>query len=159
MCGARNLYNRGYAPRIILTGAVAKLREEPRTYAQIIKRLRIPLMELTAQGQLGRATRWLKSSGLIVDALLGIGVRGTVREPVASLIHALNGCGKPIVAADIPSGLDGDTGLPQGRAVKASVTVAFGLPKHGCFVGQGPAHAGTLITEPITIPPALLKGI
>jgi NAD(P)H-hydrate epimerase len=114
-------------------------------------------MELTARRQLGRATRWIESSGLIVDALLGIGVRGTIREPIASMIHVLNRCGKPIVSADVPSGLDGDTGLPQGRAVKASVTVTFGLPKQGCFIGQGPWHTGTLITEPITIPPALLK--
>lgn len=157
LCAARHLHNWGYLPRVVLTGAVAQLRAEPRTYAEIVTRLHIPLMELTGTGRLWRAKRWIGSSGLIIDALLGIGVRGTVREPVASLINALNRCGKPIVAADIPSGLDGDTGLPQGRAVKASVTVTFGLPKQGCFIGRGPAHTGTLITEPITIPPALLK--
>ncbi|MDP3703917.1 MAG: NAD(P)H-hydrate epimerase [Candidatus Omnitrophota bacterium] len=157
LCATRHLHNWGFTPRVMLTGAVAQLRAEPRTYAKILTRLRIPLMELTGTGWLGRATRWIESSALIVDALLGIGVRGIVREPIASLINALNRCGKPIVAADIPSGLDGDTGLPQGRAVKASVTVTFGLPKQGCFIGQGPSHTGTLITEPITIPPALLK--
>ena len=157
LSAARHLHNGGYAPRVIVTGLVAQLRDEPRTYAEIIRRLRVPLMELTMLEQLQRAQRWIESSGLIVDALLGIGLRGSVREPVASLIGALNRCGKPIVAADIPSGLDGDTGRPQGRAVKASVTVTFGLPKRGCFLGQGPSHTGTLITEPITIPPALLK--
>lgn len=157
LSAARHLHAWGYAPRVILTGAMAQLRTEPRTYAKILTRLRIPLMELTGTGRFERAKRWIESSALIVDALLGIGVRGIVREPIASLMDVLNRSGKPIVAADIPSGLDGDTGLPQGRAVKASVTVTFGLPKQGCFIGRGPAYTGTLITEPITFPPALLK--
>ena len=159
LCAARHLHHWGYGLRVLLTGRVAQLRDEPLIYATIVTRLRIPLRELSGPARLRSAKRWLDSCGVIIDALLGIGVRGPVREPTASLIDALNRCGKPIVSADLPSGLDGDTGVPQGRAVKASVTVAFGLPKHVCFIGQGPAHAGTLITEPITIPPALLKRI
>jgi NAD(P)H-hydrate epimerase len=69
----------------------------------------------------------------------------------------MNRSGIPIVAVDMPSGLDGDTGAPQGRAVRAACTVTFGLPKQGCFLGQGPAHVGTLLVEPITFPPQLLE--
>ena len=100
--------------------------------------------------------RWLEESGLIIDALLGIGARGAVREPMRSLIDRLNRSGKPILAVDIPSGLDGDTGLAQGIAVHATVTVTFGLPKQGCMRGAGPAHVGRMIVESITIPRALL---
>ena len=157
LCAARHLHALGYAPRVVLTGRVAQLREEPLIYARIVQRLGIPLMELTGLEDLGSAERWVESCALIIDALLGIGVRGAVREPIASLIDCINHSGKPIVAADIPSGLDGDTGLPQGRAVRATVTVAFGLPKQGCFTGQGPAHVGTLVVDAITMPRTLLE--
>ncbi|MBI4003655.1 MAG: NAD(P)H-hydrate epimerase [Candidatus Omnitrophica bacterium] len=157
LCAARHLSNRGYAPRVVLAGRLDHLRDEPMIYANIVRRLGIPLAECTSPADLELVERWVASSALIIDALLGIGVRGTVREPVASLIDRLNASGKPIVAADIPSGLDADTGLPLGCAVKATVTVTFGLPKRGCVDAQGPAHVGTLIVDPITIPRTLLE--
>jgi len=103
------------------------------------------------------ALRPLDDCRLLIDALVGIGARGTVREPLASLISWMNRSGKPIVAIDVPSGLDADTGLVQGVAVKATVTVTFGLPKRGCLLGQGPAHSGTVMVDSITIPHALLQ--
>jgi NAD(P)H-hydrate epimerase len=157
LCAARHLHAVGYAPRVVLTGRLEQLRDEPLIYASIVQRLGIPLMELDGSEAVGGVEPWMASCALIVDALLGIGVRGTVREPIASLIDGMNRSGKPIVSADIPSGLDGDTGLPQGRAVRATVTVAFGLPKQGCVVGQGPAHVGTLVVDSLTIPQTLLE--
>lgn len=157
LCAARHLTRWGYAPRVVLTGRLEHLREEPLTYATIVQRLRIPLTELAGSADLELIERWAASAVVIIDALLGIGVRGAVREPVASLIDCLNASGKPIVAADIPSGLDGDTGQPLGCAVKATVTVAFGLPKRGCFEAEGPAHVGTLIVDTITMPRTLLE--
>ena len=157
LCAARHLYAWGYAPRVVLTGQLAQLREEPLIYARIVQRLGIPLMELTNPEDLASVGPWVESCALIIDAMLGIGLRGAVREPVASLIDCINRSGKPIVAADIPSGLDGDTGLPQGRAVRATVTVTFGLPKQGCFTGQGPAHVGRLVVDSITMPRTLLE--
>jgi NAD(P)H-hydrate epimerase len=68
----------------------------------------------------------------------------------------MSGAGKPVVAVDIPSGLDGDSGRVQGAAVRAAVTVTFGLPKRGCLMAEGPAHTGELIVDPITIPRSLL---
>ena len=157
LCAARHLHAWGYAPRVVLTGRLEQLREEPLIYARIVQCLGIPLMECAGPEDLASAERWVESCALSIDAMLGIGVRGVVREPTASLIECLNRSGKPIVAADIPSGLDGDTGLPQGRAVHATVTVTFGLPKQGCFTGQGPAHVGTLIVDSITMPRTLLE--
>lgn len=157
LCAARHLHHRGYAPRVVLAGRRDQLRDEPKIYATIIQRLGVAIVEVTSPADLERVGGWIASSALIIDALLGIGVRGAVREPVASLIERLNASGKPIVAADIPSGLDGDTGLPLGCAVKATVTVTFGLPKRGCVEAQGPAHVGTLIVDSITMPRSLLE--
>lgn len=158
LSAARHLHAWGHALRIVLTGRLDQLREEPATYAAIAHRLGLPLMELTTPQDVARAEEWLAACGLIIDALLGIGIRGDVREPTASLIDRLNRSGKPIVAADVPSGLDADTGVVHGIAVKASVTVAFGLPKHGCLVQAGPSHTGSLVVDPITLPRTLLNG-
>ena len=157
LAAARHLQAWGYPIRLLLVGRLAQLREEPAVYATILQRLGLPVMELTDARTLPQADHLLKGCGLIIDALLGIGARGIVREPMASLIERLNRSGKPIVAIDLPSGLDGDTGRVQGIAVKATVTVALGVPKHGCVVHDGPAHVGSLTTDPITIPRTLLE--
>jgi len=157
LAAARHLHEWGYPLRLLVTGRLSDLREEPATYATILQRLGLSLMEFTETDRLPNVERWLEESGLIIDALLGIGTRGAVREPMRSLIDRLNRSGKPILAVDIPSGLDGDTGLVQGVAVKAALTVTFGLPKQGCVKGEGPAHVGRMIVESITIPRALLS--
>ena len=157
LAAARHLQAWGYALNIIVAAPPDQLRGEPATYARIIQRLGIPLLDFTAADATGQVERWLAASGLIIDALLGIGLRGDVREPLSSLIDRMNRSGKPIVAVDIPSGLDGDTGRIHGIAVRATVTVTFGLPKCGCLLNDGPAQTGSLIVDPITIPRALLE--
>ena len=156
LAAARHLHEWGYTLRILVAGRLDRLREEPATYAAILNKLGLRITECASVDSLSQVERWWTECRLIVDALLGIGARGPVREPMASLIARMNRSGKPIVAADLPSGLDGDTGLAQGIAVKATTTVAFGLPKQGCLLEHGPAHAGSLIVDPITIPRVLL---
>lgn len=156
LSAARHLHAAGYSVRIIVTGRVDQLREEPATYARIAKRLEMPVAELSRDTAFEQVDRWIADCALLIDALLGIGMRGTIREPVRSLIERMNRSGKPIVAADIPSGLDGDTGCVQGVAVKAAVTVSFGRAKQGCLAAEGPAHTGSLIVDAITIPYHLL---
>lgn len=157
LAAARHLHEWGYPLRLLVAGPLRHLRAEPATYATILQRLNLPLLEVPDTARLPQAERPLKECALIIDALLGIGTLGAVREPIASLIVRLNRSGKPVVAVDLPSGLDGDTGLAQGPAVKATVTVALGLPKQGCFTGAGPSYAGSVIVESITIPRALLE--
>ncbi len=156
LAAARHLQEWGYVLHVALTGAVDRLRGECATYARILRRLGVPLEAVTGAGVLARTERRLADCGLIVDALLGIGMNGVVREPAASLIHLMNRSGKPIIAVDLPSGLDADTGGVRGCAVKAAMTVTFGLPKRGCFRRAGPTHVGTLRVDSITIPQQLL---
>jgi len=157
LSAARHLEAWGFDVRVLLAGRLDQLREEPALYATMLQRLGIAVAACPTVEELTPTARWFADCALVIDALLGIGVRGPVREPMATLIEHMNRSRKPIIAADIPSGLDADTGLPQGCAVRATVTVAFGLPKHGCFVGEGPAHVGELIVDPITIPRVLLE--
>ncbi|MBO5762838.1 MAG: NAD(P)H-hydrate dehydratase [Lentisphaeria bacterium] len=96
---------------------------------------------------------------LIVDALLGIGISGTVREPFARWIGRINDSGCPVIALDLPSGLDGDSGMVCGCAVRADLTITFGLPKPGLFCGEGVAHSGVLRCVSIGTPAALAEDL
>ncbi|HZH82833.1 MAG TPA: NAD(P)H-hydrate dehydratase [Phototrophicaceae bacterium] len=92
-----------------------------------------------------------RKSGLVVDAILGTGVKDEVRGLYADAITAMNGCGLPIVAVDIPSGIHTDTGVPLGVAVKAAMTVALGFAKRGEVIYPGIGSVGELITADIGI--------
>jgi len=89
---------------------------------------------------------------LVVDALLGIGVTGELREPARSLCAWANRAGAPVVALDVPSGLDATTGKAAEDAVRADLTVAFGGIKVGLLLGDGPGLAGEVVTVEIGIP-------
>jgi NAD(P)H-hydrate epimerase len=94
--------------------------------------------------------------GLVIDALLGTGFRGTVTGDYARLIEAINGSGLPVVAVDIPSGVEADTGRISGPAVRARVTVTFGRPKVGLMLFPGREAAGEVVVDTIGLPGALL---
>ncbi|MHA6532320.1 NAD(P)H-hydrate dehydratase [Paenibacillus sp. BAC0078] len=93
----------------------------------------------------------------IVDALLGTGSAGAPRGAYAELIAAANGSGKPIVSADIPSGLDADTGRTHEPCVHAAVTVCLAFLKRGLVQYPGAACAGRVVVRSIGIPAALAR--
>ena len=157
LAAARHLQLQGHALRIVLAGRRDRLREEPAIYATILERLGVVLEEYADVSVQPMALEpAMRTSGLIIDALLGIGTQEQVREPIASLITCMNRTETQILAVDITSGLDGDTGQVLGTAVEATVTVTFGAPKQGCLRNAGPAHVGQLLVDPITIPRTLL---
>ena len=120
-------------------------------------------LSLDAAEQLRRlggpaAARHWSSEGLTgaagaIDAILGTGFHGAPRGPAADAIQALNGHGAPVVAADVPSGVDASSGEVSGVAVRAQVTVAFHLAKLGHWVHPGKALAGEVRVVEIGIPP------
>ncbi len=81
---------------------------------------------------------------LIVDGMFGTGFKGEAKEPFHSIIKAANDSQLPIIAIDIPSGLDGETGEMKGLAIKAIETIYLGLPKQGFFLADGWNHVGHL---------------
>ncbi len=95
-------------------------------------------------------------SDIIVDAILGTGVRGEVTGPARDAIEAINDSEATVVAVDIPSGVDADTGAICGAAVWADVTVTFGLPKAGTVLYPGAARCGDLQVADICLPADLM---
>jgi hydroxyethylthiazole kinase-like uncharacterized protein yjeF len=100
----------------------------------------------------------LEDSDLIIDALLGTGLAKTVREEYAAAIDIMNVSDLPIVAVDLPSGINADTGDVMGTAVVADLTVTMGLPKIGCLFHPGTECTGELIVGDIGIPQEVIDG-
>jgi NAD(P)H-hydrate epimerase len=94
----------------------------------------------------------LEGSGAVLDCLLGTGFEGEPREPAALAIAAINACGAPVIACDIPSGVNASTGEVEAGAVWADATVTFHGPKVGLFVEPGKSHAGRVQVAEIGIP-------
>lgn len=94
----------------------------------------------------------LVGSGVILDALLGTGFEGAVREPLAGVIAEINAAGAPVVAGDVPSGVNAATGEVEGLAVRAGVTTTNHAPKIGLYVAPGSRHAGEVRVVDIGIP-------
>jgi hydroxyethylthiazole kinase-like uncharacterized protein yjeF len=99
----------------------------------------------------GQPTDWSRWDG-IVDAMLGTRASGVPREPYASLIRDAVTSGLPIVAADIPSGLDADSGEIADPCIRANVTVALAFMKRGLLLYPGAEAAGQVVVRPIGIP-------
>jgi NAD(P)H-hydrate epimerase len=95
----------------------------------------------------------LGAAAVVVDGILGTGVQGAPRERQARAIGRLAAAGRPVLAMDIPSGVDAANGAVPGSAVRADVTVSFGAPKLGCLLHPGRARSGRVIAVEIGFPP------
>lgn len=89
---------------------------------------------------------------VIVDALLGSGLKRPLSPAYVEVIHAINQSKRPVLAIDVPSGLDMDTGSALEAVVKANLTVTFIAPKQGLYTGEGPACCGHIVMSDLDIP-------
>ncbi len=100
----------------------------------------------------------LSGSDLIVDALLGIGLSGAPRPETLAVIRAINAAKRPVMALDIPSGVNADSGAVHEAAVRAEITVTFVGFKSGLFLGAGAEHAGVVLLDDLgVVAPVLPK--
>jgi len=147
---ARHLYNRNVPVRVVALEA-DRLAGEALANFRALGACRLPVHALTP-GDLPGIRLALAGSRLVVDALFGTGLAGTLRDPWPALIELLNGLGIPILAVDIPSGLDCDTGQPLGAAIRAAKTVSMHAPKVGFSRGRGAEFTGAVVVADIGIP-------
>ncbi len=97
------------------------------------------------------------NADVIVDALLGTGFKGKLEAPCDPIIRAINSAQCPVIAIDVPSGVDVDTGFVSGEAVKATITVTFIALKRGLFTGKAPTYCGKVILDPIGVSQTLVQ--
>lgn len=97
-------------------------------------------------------TLGLSGTSLVIDAVLGVGARGAPRPPIAEALEALEAAEAPVLAVDVPSGIDADTGAVPGSAVHADVTVTFGSLKAGMLLYPAAEHVGEVVVADIGLP-------
>ena len=150
---ARHLALRGYAVAVDLLADPATLSGDAAINYRIAHNMALPIRVLLDLDSITQAaTDWANCS-VLVDALLGTGFTGEVREPLATTIRLINQTKGPwIVAVDIPSGLNGDTGLPGGVAVEADHTISFLAGKIGFAKLSAKHYTGRVTVADIGAP-------
>lgn len=147
LVAARHLRNWGADVSIVLAGSREELRDVPARQFVSVQKMGLRVTEPT--GDFG--------GELLIDALLGYGSRGNPREPVAGVILRANGSSVPILAVDVPSGLDATTGEPGEPCVSAKTTVTFGLPKSGFLNPRSRKFVGELYLADISLPDQIYR--
>jgi len=153
---ARHLYNYGVKVKVFLLAPFNKIKGEAGENLGIIDKMGVELIELEAE-KLEEIEGTMQNSDLIIDAILGTGLQGKVAGLKAKIIDLINVAGKEVVAIDVPSGLDADTGKIKGTCIKANHTITLALPKIGLLLFPGASYAGKITVEDIGIPSYLLK--
>jgi hydroxyethylthiazole kinase-like uncharacterized protein yjeF len=149
---ARHLYNLGMNIQVALCSA-EELTGDAKVNFELIKAInnqegKNPRIVITRFPPLEK----LKSPDLVVDALFGTGFSGDVQGIYAAAIAQMNSFGVPVIAIDIASGLNGETGVANKSTVRASYTVTMGMPKTGHLINDGPDVSGDLVIAEISIP-------
>ena len=145
---ARRLHTWGAHVQIVLTHPPANFTPVPAHQLDIVQRLNVPVTGADALAQ-------MHSPELIVDGLIGYRLQGVPHGTVADLIRWANAQAAPILALDVPSGVDGTTGTVLDPAIKATATMTLALPKAGLRTLEARAQVGELYLADIGVPPAL----
>jgi NAD(P)H-hydrate epimerase len=145
--------------QVLLFCAAAELKGDAAIHHRIIARMGLPLEVCAGPGSnLEIVEKHLAAAEWVVDALFGTGLSGPVRPPFDAVIAAINRCPARVLAADIPSGLDCDTGEPLGPTVRAHHTVTFAAHKVGFANPAAQQWLGQVHVADIGIAVALLDG-
>jgi NAD(P)H-hydrate epimerase len=154
---ARHLDNRGVRVRVVLCCEPEELAGDAAVNFRIIERAGFRIDVLRRGLDMTAFSTALKQSDWIVDALLGTGTQGAIREPYISVINAINESGTRVLAVDLPSGLDCDLGTPLGCAVRAAHTATFVSRKVGFDNPASFAFTGDVHVIDIGVPRALFE--
>lgn len=154
VAAARLLIGKGYGVRAFLVGDRQKMTDDTAAMEQKL---------LSAGGSLedfdpsdASLPHLLDEAGVIVDAIFGVGLSRPLAGDALAAAELINGSGRPVVSADIPSGICADTGSVMGAAVRADRTVTFSMAKPGHFLEPGCVYCGELIVADIGIPEDIL---
>ncbi len=160
---ARHLANAGVEIEVFAANPLEELSGDAAIMRRAVERMGIPVHDVSSEAGLARARPALERATVVVDGLLGTGFRGEVRPKIARLIEAVNACrrerGAAIVALDLPSGLDADTGKPSQPTVMADLTVTFAALKVGFDAPEAKPCLGRVVLATIGAPAALLDRV
>jgi hydroxyethylthiazole kinase-like uncharacterized protein yjeF len=147
---AEYLLRKGALCRVFIVGDPESVKGDARTALDLLVHSRAQPFDPS------RLRRELERSDLAIDAMLGTGFKGSLAGPAAEAVAELEASGIPVLAVDIPSGVDGRTGEVRGKGVKAALTVTLGALKPGLLLPPGSEHAGSVEVADIGIPAEFL---
>lgn len=148
---ARHLHQAGVPVQVLLAGRRADIKNDARVNAEIAVQLGIPVAELTERN-LNSQNHSLRHSHILVDALFGTGLSKPAGGLYAKIIQKINAAKKFVVAVDIPSGLDSDSGQVTGPCVQADLTAALALFKRSHLLYPAAECMGEVVRVEIGIP-------
>ena len=156
---ARHLEIRGYEARVLLWADPAELGGDAAANYAILAKMDVPIEAFGAVHDPDRLARHLAGAAWIVDALLGTGARGEPRPPMDAVVDQLNGSGVPILAIDVPSGLDCDTGQAARHTIRARHTCTFVAMKAGFLPPGAAPYTGDVHVLDIGAPAKLMREV
>lgn len=149
---ARHLFNRNLDVRVFLLAEEKEIKGDAKVNFEILKKQGVKIYTLFKEEDLQRLEVSLYYTDVIIDAIFGTGFKGKTQGIAQKTIETINKSGKKVISVDLPSGMEADTGRVEGSAIKADLTVTFGLPKRGFFLKEGPDYVGKLLIKDISFP-------
>jgi NAD(P)H-hydrate epimerase len=157
LVAGRRLATWGGQVVVALSGEAESLTRVPRMQLDIVRRMGIPVLEVTEwEGELS----WPKErpeADLVVDGIFGYSLSGAPRGPGADLIRWANDQASPTLSLDLPSGLHPDTGVPEIPTIRAAATLTLALPKSGLMTDAARGWVGELYLGDIGVPPEAFR--
>jgi NAD(P)H-hydrate epimerase len=152
---ARHLINKAFRVTVVVCGDPAKIKGDARINLDILEKMGQPIEQLnpTDDNIADRIDRYTAHADMLVDGLFGTGLRGQLKSEYQRLIESMNAGRCPILAVDIPSGLDCDSGEPLGAAIQATWTVTFVAVKKGFTSPSASSYTGDIFVASIGINP------
>lgn len=151
---ARKIHSSGGEVKVRILGDRSRFKGAAKSNLEIISMLPIEIKEVKS---IEAVKSDLAHCHAIVDAIFGTGLTREVAGLYADVVHSINSSGKIVFSVDIPSGINGDTGMIMGVAVRADHTVTFGLPKRGNMLLPGYEMCGELYVTHISFPPSIYE--
>jgi NAD(P)H-hydrate epimerase len=149
---ARYLFQAGLKVTVAVLSELSRISNDALTNLEIILNMGFDIMEVPDMGGWTELKRELEDCDYIIDGILGTGLSTPVRGLYSQVIEEVNSLEKPVLAVDIPSGINADTGQIMGTAIEADITVTFGFPKVGELISPGAELTGRLTRIDISIP-------
>jgi len=156
---ARHLVNRGVDVRVLLFADEAKVGGDAATNLTVVRKMELDLQVFADDIATDQVATALQGAEWIVDALLGTGITGDLRDPFPAIHRAINDFPAKVFAVDLPSGLDCDTGEPLGEAVRADVTATFVATKVGFTKEFAREYVGIVEVIDIGVPREIVDRI
>lgn len=156
---ARHLFNKGAVVTNILLAEKGAVLGDACVNLEILDKMKVNTIEVKDISNLKELKAILEKAEVIVDGIFGTGLRRDIDGLDKELVNLINSMKKPVIAIDIPSGVNGETGEIAGVCIKAYKTVTFAFPKVGHFIHPGCDYTGELVIADISIPQNTLNNI